>query len=584
MSLVGSLEDLGLGDILQIVHLSGKSGVLALRSAVGEGQIVFERGLMRSATTRDLPQDLRELLVRSRKLDADALADAVREARRAEQPLGRVIVERGLLSGEALEDLRAQHASDAVLEMFRWREGEFSFEVRDCESAASELTLAQGMNPQFLALEGTRERDEQGLDDDTDETTATVSAAPLSADDDPFADVADIPANAAPAVAMLEVTAEEGVLAAEEATEPEPPPQLDPAQERAASETKAPTPIARPAQPPPIIAIDPSLGVLEWIKAALAGYPRIHTFQHTELAIQRVRQYLLRRELPMVLIAADAPPDPVSGARDVYDVSARLRRQAPRLPIVVVSATGSRPPARRRGGAAPSAFAERPKDGALSDSRRSSERLESAAALRAVVDRLADAKPPAPAPAEKPSASSPAASELARLRDASARMRERARQGEVLPNVLAFAAQSFARVALFMVRDEQIVGMAQLGLAKAGGPDDAALREVALPARESSWVRRALDTGEPVRGRPIDDGDHRLCVMLGNEIPSEAFIAPLESANRVVALLYADNLPSRDLLPDTGALEVVLHEAGLALDRTLLERALAEAAADPAAS
>jgi hypothetical protein len=45
----------------------------------------------------------------------------------------------------------------------------------------------------------------------------------------------------------------------------------------------------------------------------------------------------------------------------------------------------------------------------------------------------------------------------------------------------------------------------------------------------------------------------------------------------VVAILYADNLPSRLLLPDTGALEVVLHEAGLALDRTLLERALAEA-------
>jgi hypothetical protein len=578
MSLVGSLEDLGLGDILQIVHLSGKSGVLALRSAIGEGQIVFERGLMRSATTRDLPHDLRELLVRSRKLDADAVAEAVREARRKQAPLARVIVERGLLSAEALEDLRAQNASDAVLEMFRWREGEFSFEVGECDAAASELTLAQGMNPQFLALEGTRQRDEQGFEgEDTDETTATVAAAPLSPDEDPFAEADDTPAKTATPVA-----AEEREEPAEPASAAEPELALEPEPPivEAAQEADAPV-AAASAQPPPVVAIDPSLGVLEWIKAALAGYPRIHAFQHTELAIQRIRQYLLRRELPVVLIAADAPPDPVSGARDVYDVSARLRRQAPRLPIVVVSVAGSRPPARRRGGAAPSAFAERPKDGALSDPRRSTERLEFAAALRATVDRLADAKPPAPAPAAKPAAAGPAASELARLRDASARMRERARQGEVLPNVLAFAAQSFARVALFMVRDDQIVGMAQLGLAKAGGPDDAALRDVVLPARESSWVRRALDTGEPVRGRPIDDGDHRLCVMLGNEIPSEAFIAPLESANRVVALLYADNLPSRDLLPDTGALEVVLHEAGLALDRTLLERALAEAAADP---
>jgi hypothetical protein len=90
-------------------------------------------------------------------------------------------------------------------------------------------------------------------------------------------------------------------------------------------------------------------------------------------------------------------------------------------------------------------------------------------------------------------------------------------------------------------------------------------------------VRRLLDARQPVRGRPIDDGDHRLCVLLGNEVPKEAWVAPIESASRVVAILYADNLPGRALLPDTGALEVVLHEAGLALERSLLERTLAEA-------
>jgi hypothetical protein len=127
-----------------------------------------------------------------------------------------------------------------------------------------------------------------------------------------------------------------------------------------------------------------------------------------------------------------------------------------------------------------------------------------------------------------------------------------------------------------MLREGSLVGIAQSGLGKAGGPDDAALRDVHLPARDSSWVRRVLDTHRPVRGRPVDDGDHRLCVMLGNESPPEAFVAPVESGNRVVAILYADNLPGRALLPDTGALEVVLHEAGLALDRSLLERTLGE--------
>jgi hypothetical protein len=211
----------------------------------------------------------------------------------------------------------------------------------------------------------------------------------------------------------------------------------------------------------------------------------------------------------------------------------------------------------------------------LTDPRRSAERLDLAASLRATLEALPESAlaPASPPPRDVVSVQA----DLARLREASSRLRERARQGEVLSNVLGFAAQSFSRVALFMVRDETLAGIAQLGLAKAGGPDDDALRDVQLPLRESAWVRRLLDTAAPVRGRPTDEGDRRLAVMLGNDIPREAFLAPIESANRVVAILYADNLPGSQLLPETGALEVVLHEAGLALDRTLLERALSEA-------
>ncbi len=585
MSLVGSLEDLGLGDILQIVHLSGKSGVLALRSDVGEGQIVFERGLLRAATVRGYPQDLRELIARGRVLAADGLNEASREARRIGSPLADVIVARGLLTSDAIEELRVQSASDAVLEMFRWQAGEFSFEVREYAYGGGDLELVRAMNPQYLALEASRQNDEsseENTDEEREESTAVVEAAPLSPGEDPFAEEAQV-------VAATPLDAGEETDVAPMLAVPEKAP-LEPASDAAREDARSappesvalasrahadPPPAPRAyTQPPPVIVIDPSLQALEWAKAALTGHPRIHTFQHTELGIHRIRQYLLRHELPVVLLAADTPPDPVSGARDVYDVAARLRRQSPRLPIVVLTPAGTRAPTRRRTGAAPSAFAERPKDGALADARRGAERLELASALRAILERLPDAPPPQPKPAAVQDGVANA--ELARLRDASARMRERARQGEVLPNLLAFAAQSFSRVALFMLRDGHLIGIAQIGLGKAGGPDDAALRDVHLPARESSWVRRVLDTLQPVRGRPADDGDHHLCVMLGNEIPVEAFLAPLESSNRVVALLYGDNLPGRELLPDTGALEVVLHEAGLALDRSLLERALGE--------
>jgi hypothetical protein len=172
-----------------------------------------------------------------------------------------------------------------------------------------------------------------------------------------------------------------------------------------------------------------------------------------------------------------------------------------------------------------------------------------------------------------PSRAAPAGIE--KLRETSARIREGAGRGEVLSQVLAFAAQRFSRVALFGVRDERAVGVAQSGLARAGGPDDAALRELSLATREPAWFRRVLERKRPLRCAPSDEGDHRLAVLLGNEIPPEAYVAPIVTGEGVVVLLYADNLPEREPLPDTGGLEVLLDAAGIALDRALLERTLA---------
>jgi hypothetical protein len=180
---------------------------------------------------------------------------------------------------------------------------------------------------------------------------------------------------------------------------------------------------------------------------------------------------------------------------------------------------------------------------------------------------------PAPeerAPLVEPSL--PSAEALLQLRETSARIREGAGRGAVLAQLLAFAAQRFARVALFGVRGDRAVGVAQIGLGRAGGPDDDGLRELSLGSREAAWFRRALDEKRPQCSAPTDDGDHRLAVLLGNEIAAEAYVAPILTGERVAVLLYADNLPSGDPIGDTAGLEVVLDAAGSALDRALIER------------
>ena len=83
MSLVGSLEDLGLADILQIVSLARKSGRLLLRSDDGEGWIALQDGLVRGAAVKGQREGpARAAGRRAGHVDAEAFDRASRAAAR----------------------------------------------------------------------------------------------------------------------------------------------------------------------------------------------------------------------------------------------------------------------------------------------------------------------------------------------------------------------------------------------------------------------------------------------------------------------------------------------------------------------
>jgi hypothetical protein len=632
MSLVGSLEDLGLGEILQIVSLSGKSGVLWIRSRMGEGRIVFSRGLIRGAFVKDGPGDLHELVAAAGAVPTAELEPLAAEARSAGAPLEALLCARTALDAAAIDALREKHVETTVLRMFGWPTGEFSFEIRDdpAEGETEELLLRGGLNAQFLALEGTRLSDE----DDHD------GSSPSAAGEDPFGDPdasqesrSDAPdadgargtevgpggiegaldAEAEPLgpdgpaelqITVLELTDEEelpSVLSDPESAEgpivddeptltaanrvsPGAAPELR-AREVPLSRPAAPAPAAaarRPdrappaplraaSEPRPVVVIDRELAALEWVKRALASLPvRVHIFQRSEQGITRIRQYVARGELPLVVLTTATPPDAVSGARDWSEIAARLRAQVPTLPLVLLTAAGAPvSPVSER--AIPDALSPRPDLTTLSDDRARSRRETLAGELRGALERAHAKSAPRGGPASPRDDSADA---LRSLRDVSARLRDPSSRGEVLRLVLEFAARSFDRVAIFAVREGEVQGVAQAGLTAAGGPDDEDLRRMRLPADEPGWFRKVLASRSPLRAAPEDAGDRDLAARLGRSAAREVYVAPIESGDRIAAILYADNLPSQRALPDTSALEVVVHEAGLALERTVLERAL----------
>jgi len=618
MSLVGSLEDLSLGDILQIISLSRKSGLLQLRSEEGEGRIVFCDGLVRAGFVKGEVEDLKGLLVVGGFIAEAAYDKAAMIAAAHGDAVDEVLASTSAISLERIDSLRREQVERSVFRMFSWTAGEFSFEVSDTiDDRDRDLLVSAGINAQYLTMEATRIGDEGGTGNDDDiqfgtvddecgadsvetelatesaventENTEIADALAMAAVERAEADDADAaddwdgtgdePAATTAPDWQVDVEPDEPIddsLPVAEIAEPV----VSLVEAEAVSEPDAGPSAPESSGLAALILIDPDLAALEWQKSVLGPIcPRIHVFQRAEGGISRLRQYLVRGQEPVVLVSDDLPPDPRAGIEDSPDLIRRMRAHAPRLQVYLVSA-GADTSSISSGDA--NGSLQRPANHQLSNRRAWSKLEGDGESLRnSLLNR------PGPASFVRESAIGERAgpvigrndsnSDLQRLKQTSARLRDPSVRGEVLSLILEFAAGLFSRVAIFMVRDDEAIGMAQSGLASAGGPDDSEFRQVSIPANEPARFRSVLQSGEGEQAPPRDDGDRQLAALLGSSVPKEAYVAPIESSQNVVALVYADNLPGDDPIGDTTSLEIVLHEAGLALERALLERALADA-------
>ena len=175
MSLVGSLEDLSLGDILQIISLSRKSGLLQLRSEEGEGRIVFCDGLVRAGFVKGEVEDLKGLLVVGGFIAEAAYDKAAMIAAAHGDAVAEVLTSTSAISLERIDSLRREQVERSVFRMFSWTAGEFSFEVSDTiDDRDRDLLVSAGINAQYLTMEATRIGDEGGTGNDDDIQFGTV--------------------------------------------------------------------------------------------------------------------------------------------------------------------------------------------------------------------------------------------------------------------------------------------------------------------------------------------------------------------------------------------------------------------------
>jgi CheY-like chemotaxis protein len=149
--------------------------------------------------------------------------------------------------------------------------------------------------------------------------------------------------------------------------------------------------------------------------------------------------------------------------------------------------------------------------------------------------------------------------------------------GGILLLVLRFASEFMNRAVVFTVREDGIRGLGQFGIVDPDGLADAHVRDLHLPLGSDPIFTRAISTRTTVKERPErTEWSRYLFEQLGGGEPQEIFLGPLVSEGKVVALLYGDNLPGIDPIVDTDSLEIFLAQAGLAMEKALLQQKLNE--------
>jgi hypothetical protein len=144
-------------------------------------------------------------------------------------------------------------------------------------------------------------------------------------------------------------------------------------------------------------------------------------------------------------------------------------------------------------------------------------------------------------------------------------------RGEVTFGLLRRASALVSRGLLLLLRGDEAQGAGQIGLDEQPQADDVA-RSVRLPLAEPSVVSVAIERRESWRGAvPRSPANERLLALLGGREPGEALVVPMVLRDGVGLVFYGDDGGSGRPLGAVLDLEWALLEAGLAMERDLLE-------------
>jgi CheY-like chemotaxis protein len=518
VSLSGSIEDLPLLEILQVVSFCQKTGHLTVRAPEGDAAVVFRDGRVVSGYIWDLPT----------------------------------------ASGAPLPEPQVRQRIGSILErLVRLREGEFAFNLTESvptRLGARDLSadmLGDGINPEEMMLDLARKLDEDRRDG-TASLEASFTATETRPGDEPCEDaLEDPPDDSTPDL--------EGAL-----------------EELSSASVDLPAPEAAPIPPADastaVLLVDDEPDVCRVVGRRLADSGFDVRVAGSADGARREMLRLGSERRPFLLVVDLGLPSQTGasfrGGLDVVRQSSGLPAPPPVLLMSETIDEKLRGRARRLG---VSLLSFKPGLSKLDPKQYEAD-------LRAFADKLARDLLPRLSGRRGGtgrSESAPTVEDAARsaaLASALAQIEAGPDPDAVAVLLLRAARAFFSRVVLFLVKDDRLRGLSGAGPVADRASLDLLARELSVALAEPGPFREAVVTGRSWRGALPGDGPlGALCERIGRLQAREAAIVPLRVSHATIAVVYAD-APDGAPLPDLAPYAAFVERAGRALEGSLAGR------------
>jgi len=596
MSLLGRLEDLSLTDIVQIVYLSRRTGVLEIINERGRHTVMFRGGLVVNAGSPEHP-DLVSFLLQTELITPDS-ARLVRQMEEKDIPAGSTIVEMNVLSKDDLAEAVRERILSVVTPLLQSKEGEFNFilsesmSALDLEYEPDDVFKDGGFAPNRLLGTGDGEKIKplKGL-----EESLKVGKALLRGSAPSDATPASLNLGLGNPIEPLEVpklpgtapTATDNVVPFPTRDEFTPIEELpselpEPFPSNAPLVPEAPGATAKPGQ------FKVAGGLFE-VESPEAAFRNVVLFERNPLVRVAARRAFTKNGVKIFQFGA---LEDVRGAMtDLFRANSffvtfleltddetsvklmqQVKRKNPRLPVVLVDAE---PDLRRRHDllrAGADLYLTKPTPARLQPGLAEEELALFADELVLFAERsfiqweqLTGGGVEAGKKFYEMASKEHVDRSFTLLRQLINELSNPNDIGQVSATILRLSAEYLDRGVLFMAGDDEFIGLGGFGVTGSGADMDTRVRSLRIPRSQPSVLSDIVTTREAHRGKMRRTAANiDLIDRLGGMLPTEVVALPILHGNRAIGILYGDNAEHRTPIDSMTGLEIFLSQAGYA--------------------